>query len=73
MLGAVLQMCRNTSKDGNAAMSIYTLSETDSDYIRQAKAAILILLAIDLCVIAVIYSEYTFSGRIQHENHNRCT
>ena len=37
MLGAVLQMCRNTSKDGNDAMSIYTPSETDSDYIRQAK------------------------------------
>jgi len=30
-------MCRNTSKDGNDAMSIYTPSETDSDYIRQAK------------------------------------
>ncbi len=36
MLGAGLQMCRNTSKSGNDAMSIYTLSETDSDYIRQA-------------------------------------
>ena len=36
MPGAVLQMCRNTSKDGNDAMSIYTPSETDSDYIRQA-------------------------------------
>ena len=34
--GAGLQMCRNTSKDGNDAMSIYTRSETDSDYIRQA-------------------------------------
>ena len=38
--GAGLQMCRNTSKGGNDAMSIYTRSETDSDYIRQAKLQI---------------------------------
>ena len=36
MQGVGLQMCRNTSKGGNDAMSIYTRSETDSDYIRQA-------------------------------------
>ena len=39
MLGAGLQMGCRPSKDGNEAMSMYTLSETDSDYIRQAKEA----------------------------------
>ena len=35
--GAGLQMGCRPSKDGNKAMSMYTRSETDSDYIRQAK------------------------------------
>ena len=35
--GAGLQMGCRPSKDGNDAMSMYALSETDSDYIRQAK------------------------------------
>ena len=34
--GAGLQMGCRPSKDGNKAMSMYTRSETDSDYIRQA-------------------------------------
>jgi len=34
--GAGLQMGYRPSKAGNDAMSMYTLSETDSDYIRQA-------------------------------------
>ena len=36
MQGAGLQMGSRPSKDGNDAMSMYTISETDSDYLRQA-------------------------------------
>ena len=32
-----MQMGSRPSKDGNDVMSMHTLSETDSDYIRQAK------------------------------------
>ena len=47
MQGAGLQMCRNTSKGGNDAMSIYTRSETDLDYIRQAE---LVIISLRFCI-----------------------
>ena len=47
MQGAGLQTGCRPSKDGNDAMSMYALSETDSDYIRQPR--------VELVKIAMYY------------------